>query len=86
MTAFMCINEPIEDKKEIGRWLAYHRCEPMMYPGKDGVPVLAVKVPIVCTHLERKDGVFGCRIYENRPVVCKEYLCPRVRNGVRIQD
>ena len=92
---FAMYNRPIdEDTEEIARWILYHGCEPMRYPTENG-DVLAIKIPIPCEHLgySEKEG-YHCKIYETRPVVCKNYFCKKVKdegvlnvikeNGIRI--
>jgi len=78
MTAFINLNEPLDDTKEIAKWLGYHHCTPMAYPGKTG-PTLAVNIPLTCKHLTCKDGVYSCNIHETRPKVCRDYFCPRAK-------
>ena len=78
-SAVLCLNIPIEDEKEIGRWLSYHRCDPLVMKSKDGKSVLGVRIPLVCSQLEYKDGKFNCKIYEQRPEICKEYECSKGR-------
>lgn len=84
MTAFLALeNVPIEkDKKEIGRWLSLHHCEPMSYPTSEGV-VLAAKIPLVCKWLEydKEKNCFKCKDYEHRPVVCRDYFCPKTKES-----
>lgn len=84
LSAFLALaNVPIEqDSQELARWLSYHGCEPMRYPGEKG-EVLAVKIPIPCKHLasEPAGGKTGCLIYKTRPNVCREYLCKKARDA-----
>lgn len=85
MTAFFALTDipADDDKQEIGRWIQCHGCEPMRYPSKDGKEdVLAVKIPIVCQHLEQNDGVYGCKIHSTRPKVCQNYFCKRAQDEV----
>lgn len=73
-------NIPIDqDEKEIARLASYHGCEPMEYNGK-----LAIKVPNPCKHLSwDEDGKAVCLIYENRPIVCREYFCQKaIKAGI----
>lgn len=72
------VNVDLKDEKEVGKWFDYHRCETMKYPTPNG-DVLGVKVPISCKHLDynAEEGYF-CKIYDQRPIVCKEYFCKTV--------
>jgi len=64
-----------KDEQEIARWSLYHGCEPMIYGDK-----LAIKVPILCKHLSwDEDKKAFCMIYENRPKVCRQYFCEKVK-------
>ena len=81
-SAFLAlVNVPADDdNQEIARWLKYHGCEPMRYPGGNG-EVLAVKIPIPCEHLSSDPGTGQavCLIYENRPKVCINYFCKKAK-------
>ncbi len=80
---FALMNVSIEDDaQELARWMSYFGCEPMKYPTSEG-EVLAVKIPMPCKHLAREpeSGKMGCLIYENRPNVCREYLCKKARDA-----
>ena len=63
------------DKQELGRWLSYHGCTPLkIFNGKEDV--LAVKIPSKCEHLKKLwNGKYTCKIYENRPQICKDHWC-----------
>jgi Fe-S-cluster containining protein len=73
-----------DDPKEIKRLIEYHGC----LPTKNKKGELGIIIPLTCIHLEFIDGKSRCRIYEKRPVVCKEYFCEKVikealeKNGV----
>lgn len=64
-----------KDNQELGKWLSYHGYQPFkIYNGKEDV--LGVKLSGKCEHLETKDNlVYSCKIYENRPQICKDHWC-----------
>ena len=51
-------------------WLTYHGCE-VLKSGKK----FMLKTLIPCVNWEIKDGIGNCRIYENRPQMCKDHWC-----------
>ena len=68
------LNTPIgKDTQELGRWFSYFGFEPFKYKG-----VLAIRIPGTCGQLETKDGIYSCKIYENRPQQCKNAWCEKV--------
>ena len=71
-------NVPIaNDKQEMTRWLQGHGINVMkLYNGKE--EVLAVQFNSICQHLEYVDGKTRCKIYENRPQICKDYMCKQI--------
>ena len=70
-----------EDNLELARWISYHGCEVMKYHSAQvNKEVLSIRIPIVCQHLKRENGVYTCAIYENRPKVCRDYLCKDAMN------
>lgn len=72
---FWMINRSFDnDEKEIKRLIEYHGCEPI----KNKKGELGIKIPMTCRHLEIKEGKSRCKIYESRPLVCKEYFCEKV--------
>ena len=83
-SAFLALaNVPADqDREGLARWLSYHGCEPMRYPGENG-DVLAVKIPLPCKHLacEPESGKTSCLIYESRPRVCRDYLCDKAKEA-----
>jgi len=54
----------------------------LMKLGDGGPEVLGVKMPLVCQHLKYnpKTGVSSCAIYENRPKVCRDFLCEAAKD------
>jgi len=63
-----------DDPKEIKRLIEYHNCKAL----KNKQGEMGIKIPISCIHLGFNDGKAYCKIYETRPVVCKEYYCEKV--------
>jgi Fe-S-cluster containining protein len=65
-------NIPVDkDEKELAKWLHYHGVRVYNKNGN-----LAIELPSSCKHLEKlSDGKYNCKIYEQRPVICKEYWC-----------
>jgi len=47
----------------------------------DEPDVLACKVPLICQHLtfNPKTGLSACAIYEDRPPICRNFLCEAAR-------
>ena len=88
-SAFLALtNVPADqDEQDLARWLLYHGCEPMRYPTPEG-DVLAVKIPLPCKHLARepRGGKTSCLIYENRPKVCREYLCEKAKEAAIVEE
>ena len=81
------------DTKEIKRLMRYHNLIPLRGEnGELGISVsvkevkifknskgeLGVHIPGQCEHFERIDKKASCKIYETRPVVCKEYYCKKI--------
>jgi Fe-S-cluster containining protein len=66
------------DEQEFSRYVSYHRCDVRRVDlGDGGAEALGVKMPLVCEHLRYnpKTGLSSCAIYENRPKVCRDFLC-----------
>jgi len=64
-----------DDPTEIKRLMEYHGIKPL----KNAKGELGIHVPGKCDHFEwQADGKAGCKIYETRPVVCKEYYCDKI--------
>ena len=68
-----------EDPKEKARWWQYHHCEVVPYPKGDKF-AMGVRVPLTCMHLIYRDGQYSCKIYDKRPVLCRDYFCPRAQS------
>ena len=61
-----------DDPKGIKKLMEYHGLRPL----KNAKGELGINIPGDCQHLTKdKDGKYGCAIYEDRPVVCREYYC-----------
>lgn len=73
----------ITDETGFARWLAFHRCD-VQDREVGGEKGISVRIPILCTRLgEAEDGTFFCKDYENRPGICREYLCKRAKEETR---
>jgi len=86
-TAFFFLSDQgMEDKKELGKWFSYHHCDVMSYPTPDG-DRLGVRIPLVCKYLgfDKEKGVYQCTIYEERPLVCREYFCKRMKGQLAVR-
>ena len=60
------------------RWLNLHRCDTQIVTRKDGRKFTALRIPIMCVKLDQdKDGKYKCKDYENRPQLCKDFLCEK---------
>jgi Fe-S-cluster containining protein len=64
------------DTEDFGKWLQYHRCG---VGENNGFAVL--DIPLTCVHLqyEPKTNRASCAIYNERPKICKDYQCLRIR-------
>jgi Fe-S-cluster containining protein len=81
MTAFFTSGtDPDNDVNGIAKWYAFHRCQVCRVTNAEGKANLGVKIPLVCIHLERMNGAWACKIYEDRPVVCQKYLCESAKH------
>lgn len=60
--------------RDMARWYSYHHCE-VKIDDRDGG--MAINIPLVCQHLiyDTKSGMAFCAIYDDRPDICKDYLC-----------
>jgi Fe-S-cluster containining protein len=67
------------DDQEFGLYFQHHHCQITKRELDDGSTCLGVRIPLVCKHLSLKGGVASCRVYEKRPVICKNYLCQRAK-------
>jgi Fe-S-cluster containining protein len=64
-----------DNGRQMAEFWAMHHVEVKIVPGVKGV---VMQFPLTCENLDYDDeeGVAICRIYENRPKICREYLCP----------
>ena len=67
------IVEGKENTKDIANWIRLHHFIPV---GSDN-KIDEIIIPIKCSNFENGK----CKDYENRPNVCKDYLCKRAING-----
>ena len=71
----------VNDGSGFAEWLAFHRCDVMNQETPDGEGGLALRIPLTCMKLaETADGAFRCTIYDQRPEICRSYVCERARN------
>lgn len=63
-----------DDKREIGKWASYHNVEVMKHQIM-GTEYLAIKIPGDCKFLTKNNDIYECTIYEQRPEVCKRFIC-----------
>jgi len=70
-----------EDEWELGRWLKYHRCGVEKIQTEQG-EVLGICIPLFCENLvfDPDTGLASCSIYEDRPAICREYQCKRIKS------
>ena len=63
------------------RWLNLHRCDCQIATKEDGFKYSMLRIPLTCTKLDhnKKTGEFFCKDYENRPILCRTYLCERAK-------
>jgi Fe-S-cluster containining protein len=79
-TVVLGIQIPIGDEKEVIKFLKYHLCE----TSPEVKDFWAIRIHSPCSELEFKDGIGICKIYDERPIFCKEYLCKKVRNALEV--
>jgi Fe-S-cluster containining protein len=60
-------------------WFNLHRCDAQLRKA-DGKTFSVLRIPLTCRNLDQdKDGKYFCKDYENRPDVCKRFLCMRAQ-------
>lgn len=64
------------DPAGMEQWFQNHHMKVYPVPGKKNV--IGVRIPLTCRHLEydTDSGVAFCMDYENRPKLCRDYMCP----------
>jgi Fe-S-cluster containining protein len=64
------------DNDELGikKLMEYHGLTPL----RNAKGQIGVHIPGDCVHIDKSNGKFRCKIYETRPVVCREYFCEKV--------
>jgi hypothetical protein len=74
---------PESEKKVLDklRWASLHRCDTLVFTYENtGKKVGVLRIPLICMKLDQdKEGNYFCKDYANRPQVCKDYLCPKVK-------
>ena len=72
-----------DDPKEIKKLMSYHGIQPI----KNAKGELGIHIKGKCEHFEWVDGKASCKIYETRPVVCKEYYCQKAKDlGKKLEE
>lgn len=84
MTADILLDEITPTNQSIimdrARWFNLHRCDTQIVTLADGRKKLAIRVPMTCVNLDQdKNGQYICKDYDNRPQLCKDFLCERAR-------
>jgi Fe-S-cluster containining protein len=65
------------------KWFNLHRCDTNLISYKDGKKRAVLRIPILCRDLDQdKDGKFFCKHYDTRPMLCREFLCERAKQGM----
>ena len=65
------------------RWLQLHRCDTQIMSFENGQKFGLLRIPLTCSALDMgKDGKFFCKIYDTRPQLCKDFLCPRAKRNM----
>jgi len=72
--AFEGIDLDKGDPLELVRYYNYHNFDPMQKV-IGGKRVLCIRIPIPCNYLDEETGL--CVIYDNRPIVCRDYFCEK---------
>jgi len=63
------------------RWLNLHRCDVQLRKNKKKEEFSLLRIPLTCTNLDQdKDGKYFCKDYENRPILCRTFSCPKCEN------
>ncbi len=64
------------------KWFNLHRCDTNVISYPDGRKRVALRIPMFCRMLDQnKDGTFFCKDYTNRPQLCKNFGCLRMKQG-----
>lgn len=72
--AFLSLSKE-ECNQEYSKWLTFHRCDITTEGDR-----LIVRVPLLCQFITwDSHGVATCTNYENRPQICKDHKCNRLK-------
>lgn len=65
----------IGDPQGMEQWFENHHLKVYQVKEKEGM--IAVKIPLTCKHLEidTDTSTAFCMDYENRPQLCRDYMC-----------
>lgn len=86
MTADMHLSEITKENQtkvyDRLKWFNLHRCDTNIISYPDGRKRAVLRIPIICRMLDQnKDGKYFCKDYDNRPQVCKDFGCLRMKQG-----
>jgi len=63
-------------------WLNLHRCDVQVITLKDERKFSVMRIPLICINLDQnKEGKYYCKKYNERPQVCRDFLCGRAKKG-----
>ena len=65
-----------DDPTEIKKLIQYHGIQPI----KNAKGELGIHIDTPCIHFEMVDGKSSCKIQDNKPIVCKNYYCQKVKD------
>jgi hypothetical protein len=71
--------EVFVDKMGTTDWYSYYHCE---IRAEEETGNIAIFIPLTCQHLNfnPETGMAVCLIYNDRPQICREYLCEAAKN------
>ena len=69
--------------RDMARWYQMHGCACVI---KDDY--IRVMIPYICQNLafDPESNMSICKIYEDRPQICKDYLCKAANDSPKPQD
>lgn len=73
----------VGDPQGMEKWFENHHLRVYPVPGADGK--IAIKIPLTCKFLEydTDTSTAHCTDYENRPQLCRDYMCPIAKKGMK---
>lgn len=78
--ASFTIDKSVTDLTELAKWMQLHFCG--IDEVRDG-EAIRIRIPLTCSQLSFNydTGEAFCHIYEDRPKLCRDYMCKRARDG-----